>query len=109
VNDTRFRIPDIILVEKPFDRKARFYADVPLAVIEILSPDDKMKESLHRFGDYARMGVPHIIQMDPDDRTTRVYRSGDLIATELTTLTFPGGRSIEFNSRELLAELEEEV
>lgn len=101
VSSVRYRIPDVMLVSSPAPA-GRVYTSVPLAVIEILSPDDRLQESMQRFHDYAELGVPHIIQMDPEDRVTRVYRNGDLIATGLTSLALPDGGSIDFNSSQLL-------
>src|SRR5665811_886958 len=43
VEASRYRIPDVLLVSEPVNRKARFYGGVPLAVIEILSLEDRMK------------------------------------------------------------------
>ena len=79
----------------------------PLAVIEILSPDDKMRETLARFRDYARIGVPHIVQMDPEEYVAYRFERGSLIETRLAGLLLPGqNRSIPFDSQTLLDRLE---
>jgi hypothetical protein len=38
-----------------------------------------MREALQRFREYEKLGVQHIIQMDPDDRTTFAFVNGDLV------------------------------
>jgi hypothetical protein len=65
-----------------------------------------MSETMQRFREYDGIGVPHIIQMDPEDRTTFVYVSGDLVRRDLTTLDLGGGASVPFDSRELLARID---
>ena len=54
------------------------------------------------------VGVPHIIQMGPEDRTTFVYVSSDLVRRDLTTLDMRGRVSLPFDSRELRASLDGE-
>jgi Uma2 family endonuclease len=55
VEASRYRVPDVLLAPEPVNRKARFYGGVPLAVIEILSPEDRMKVTLERFRDYQTL------------------------------------------------------
>ncbi|HYP05882.1 MAG TPA: Uma2 family endonuclease [Bryobacteraceae bacterium] len=105
VAETRFRIPDVMVVSTPIDETARVYTGVPLVVIEILSRDDRQKDVLARFGDYATLGVRHLIQMDPEDRETRVYRGRDLVTASVTALDLNDGRALPFNSDELLDQL----
>src|ERR1019366_5874100 len=83
---SRFRVPGVIVVDTPFDVEARYYDGVPHAVVEILSPDDRMPEVLERFEEYQALGVPFVIQMDPVKRITRVFEASDLIRNELRVL-----------------------
>lgn len=94
---SRFRVPDVIVVQTPFDTNARYYEGVPLAMIEILSPDDRVATTLARFGECDAMGVPFIIQMDPQARVTHVFESGSLIRRELTAID-KGGTPIPFET-----------
>jgi Uma2 family endonuclease len=104
VASSRYRVPDVLLASEPVDRTARFYAGVPLAVIEILSPEDRMKIALQRFRDYQALGVPFIVQMDPEAAITHLFEANNLICRELEALDFPG-RSIPFQTRGLYARL----
>ena len=61
---------------------------------------------MQRFRDYDRLGVPHIVQMDHEDRTTFVYSSGDLIRRDLTGFDIPDRGFLPFDSRALLARLD---
>lgn len=109
IAETRYRVPDIVVMRRPFRQTNRVVLDVPLLIIEILSPDDRMRETIQRFRDYEALGVPHIVQMDPDDRTTFVFSHGDLVRRDLSSIDVPERGSFSLDSRELLARLDEEV
>ncbi len=108
IDETRYRVPDVLAMARPFQQTDRVVLDPPLLIVEILSPDDKMNDVLQRFREYERFGVPHIVQMDPDDRTTRVFVNGDLILRDLSGFELPVRGHLPFDSRELLARLDEE-
>src|SRR5262249_1743340 len=102
---SRFRVPDIVLIPHPFNRRAKFYDGVPIAVIEILSPEARVNAVLARFQDYDVIGVRFLMQMDPERRVTHLYEHGSLIQRELTSLEH-GEKSIPFDTRVLFAELD---
>jgi len=108
IAETRYRVPDIVLMFKPFRQTGRVLLDAPFLIIEILSPDDRLHDTLQRFKEYQRLGVRHIVLMDPEDRTTFVFMEGNLIRRDLASFPLPSGGSIPFNSAELLAQLDEE-
>jgi Uma2 family endonuclease len=108
IQETRYRVPDVLVMTRPFRETGRVILDAPLAIIEIVSPDDRLKETLQRFRDYEQLGVRYIVQMDPEDRTTFTFVNGDLIRRDLTALEVPGRGPLPFDSRELLARLDEE-
>ena len=94
-----------MLVPEPFDRKARFYGGVPIAVIEILSPDDRLNSVMARFQEYETLGIRFILQMDPERRVMHIYEHGSLIQRELKSLEY-GDKSIHFDTRAVFAELD---
>ena len=49
---------------RPFRQTDRIMLDPPLVIIEILSPDDKVQDSLRRFREYEPFPVRYIVQMD---------------------------------------------
>jgi len=51
VERARYRIPDVMLCPTPLPA-GKVVNSVPWAVVEILSPDDRMPEQLQRFRDY---------------------------------------------------------
>jgi Uma2 family endonuclease len=107
VERARYRIPDVLLCATP-TRVQKIMDETPLAVIEVLSPGDTVKETLQRFRDYAGLGVAHIIQMDPETEVAHRFQEGSLIQT-----TFDGLRiqntNIPFDSEHLFAELRREI
>lgn len=67
VSERRVRIPDVCLVslDAPYEK---VIATPPFAVIEILSPEDRVARYNERLEDYRRMGVKHIWVADPEER-----------------------------------------
>src|SRR5271157_4070687 len=64
VSATRFRVPDVIVLDR--DRAIeQVITHPPLAVFEILSPEDTMARTLDKLLDYERMGIAGIFLIDP--------------------------------------------
>jgi Uma2 family endonuclease len=108
IAEGRYRVPDILVMSRPFRQTDRVVLDPPLLIIEILSPDDRMEATLTRFREYEKLGVRHIIQMDPADRTTAVFTDGSLVQRDLSSLELPDHASLPFDSRHLLSLLDRE-
>jgi Uma2 family endonuclease len=64
---TRFRIADVAVVAVTAPRE-QIIQTLPLAVIEILSPQDRMPRFAERLDDYRKMGVRNIWIVDPATR-----------------------------------------
>jgi Uma2 family endonuclease len=107
IEETRYRVPDVLVMKRPFRQTDKVVLDAPLLIIEILSPEDRTRETLRRFGEYEKLGVRYIVQMDPGDRTTHLFVNGDLVRRDLSSFETPAG-PLPFDSRELLARLDEE-
>lgn len=106
ITETRYRVPDVLVMVKPFQQTKRALLDPPFLIVEVLSPDDRVSATSRRFKDYAAFGVPHIVQMDPEERTTVVYRDGTLTECELEGFDVPGRGFLPFDSVQLLARLD---
>ena len=67
ISPTRFRIADVCLISRgePTDQVLQ---RPPIAVIEVLSPEDRISRYQERFQDYRRMGIRHIWVVDPQTR-----------------------------------------
>jgi Uma2 family endonuclease len=67
VSADRVRIPDVGLVsrDQPVEQ---VITHPPLAVVEILSPDDRVLRCNERLADYRQMGVRHVRVIDPANK-----------------------------------------
>src|SRR5271157_3535962 len=67
VSATRVRIADVCLISRtqPIEQVP---TKPPLAVIEILSPEDRISRYNERLADYRQMGIPNVWVVDPTNR-----------------------------------------
>ncbi len=81
VSPTRYRIPDVAVMamEKPVEQVLQ---TAPVAVFEVLSPDDTMRRMLVKLQDYQRMGIQNIFVIDPDGPSFFQFIQGKLGPTE---------------------------
>jgi Uma2 family endonuclease len=109
VERARYRIPDLLLAATPMP-KSRIMEATPLVVIEILSPDDTMSDTLQRYRDYSAIGVTSIVQMDPERYVAHRFDAGSLIETKFTGLYLPHtGETVPFDSEALFEQLRREL
>jgi Uma2 family endonuclease len=81
---------------------------IPWAVIEVLSPDDRLSEQLERFREFMRIGVRHVVVLDPEQLVAFRFENGSLLQMQLTPLDLPTG-SLPFDSNVLFQQLVEEL
>ncbi len=67
ISPTRVRIPDVTLLSRSAPRE-QVITHPPLAVIEVLSPEDRFSRYQERLTDYRQMGVKNIWVVDPASR-----------------------------------------
>ena len=82
---------------------------VPLAVIEVWSPDDRIGQQMARFREYWTRGVRQIIVLDPEALTTLRYEDGALIEGPISELHLPDDSRVPFETTVLFEELREEL
>lgn len=105
IEKARYRVPDVLLCSFPLP-KGKVVNTVPGSVIEILSPTDRVGETLARYRDYASIGVDAIVQMDPERYVAHRYQGGSLIVTEFQDLPLAGrDQRVPFPSGELFERL----
>jgi Uma2 family endonuclease len=105
VKRARYRIPDVLLCMRPIPR-TKTLETAPLAVIEILSPDDRTTDQLVRFREYRARGVHDIIILDPEHLTAARY---PYMEDPVTTIQLPDGRTVPFPADELFETLRREL
>ncbi len=74
---TRFRVPAVTVVDRsrPIEQ---IITQPPIAVFEVLSPEDRMQRMKRKLEDYAAMGIPEIWVIDPQDSTYYRYEKHEL-------------------------------
>jgi Uma2 family endonuclease len=72
---TRYRVPDVTVLDRNQPTE-QIITHPPLAVFEVLSPEDSLQRLKRKFEDYRAMGIPEIWVIDPQDNT--FYRYEDL-------------------------------
>lgn len=77
VTQTRFRVPDVVVVSgRP---EEQILTRPPLLCIEILSPEDTVSRTNTRVQDYLKFGVPVVWVVDPSERRVWVYRPNSAV------------------------------
>jgi len=75
---TRYRVPDVTVLDR--DRPIeQIITQPPLAVFEILSPEDTMARTLEKLRDYERMGIGGILLVDPQSEARYQFQAGALL------------------------------
>lgn len=84
VSATRYRVPDVVVtsMDGPADP---VQVTPPVAVFEILSPDDTTRRTLIKLQDYERMGVRNVFLIDPDGPVFYRLSEGRLSPAEART------------------------
>jgi Uma2 family endonuclease len=82
VSATRFRVPDVTVLDRsqPIEQ---IITHPPVAVFEVLSPEDTMMRITSKLSDYSAMGIPHIWVIDPASKNAWRFRDGQLVLTKV--------------------------
>jgi Uma2 family endonuclease len=98
-----FRVPDVLVVRagEKFDR---YLTQPPLIAIEILSPEDSLRQMREKASEYRTFGIDNIWVIDPEPRLAYRYTSAGLEEVHTGELTVPE-TPIRLVLSELFAEL----
>jgi len=99
VAETRFRVPDITVLDRD-EPIEQIVTHAPIAVFEVLSPEDVMARMLTKLADYERMGIRGIFVIDPKGSKYR-FAKGSLTPVPLGP-TACGRLTINFEEIESL-------
>jgi Uma2 family endonuclease len=104
VSLTRFRVPDVVVLENtgPLKEMEQIVRTPPVAVFEILSPEDTLPRMLEKLNDYECMGIRGAFLIDPKSGKKYQHESGDLKHVEVVSFALKE-KSYTFN----LSEIEE--
>jgi Uma2 family endonuclease len=90
-------LPDVTLLDRD-QRIEQIITVAPLAVFEVLSPEDRVQRMQRKLEDYRVMGIPQIWLINPEDNSFSRYVNGELLRS--TTFSF-AERGIVFDMREI--------
>jgi Uma2 family endonuclease len=78
VAPTRFRVPDVTVLDRaqPIEQ---IVTHPPVALFEILSPEDTMQRLKRKLEDYRTMGIPEVWVIDPQDGAYYRYEDRQLL------------------------------
>jgi Uma2 family endonuclease len=81
ITATRFRVPDVTVLDRaqPVEQIA---THPPLAVFEVLSPEDSLQRLKRKLEDYRTMGIPEIWVIDPQDSTYYRYEERQILRSD---------------------------
>ncbi len=81
ITATRFRVADVGLSSRrhPIHQLKQ---QPPLAVVEIISPEDRISRYAQRIDDYRNMGIPHIWVVNPQTRRGFDCSTGSWLETQ---------------------------
>lgn len=102
VRDRRYRVPDVVVLDRA-NPKEQVVTRAPLAVFEVLSPEDTVRELDEKLDDYAAMGIARIVVVDPKTGVFKQY--ADKCLWPLENFKF-GQRAIAFQVAEIAALLQ---
>ena len=97
VSPTRFRVPDVVV----FDRNRPIepiLTHPPIAVFEVLSPEDRVERTLRKLRDYAAMGVAEIFLIDPGADLAYRFEGGGLVVSSGVPLLGEGPAYLDWGA-----------
>jgi Uma2 family endonuclease len=104
VRKARFRIPDVVVLDRNLPVE-QVITHPPIAVFEVLSPEDSVTRMMTKLADYEQMGIQTILVLDPDGKHFR-FRNGALKPLTETAFDLPGSKC-RFDLAEIVKLLDE--
>ena len=97
----RVRIPDVAVLDasRPQEQVPTY---PPLAVFEVLSPEDRIQRMSRKLEDYERMGIRAIWVIDPETGDCSEFKDGQLMRSDAFSLP---EREVSFSMREIAKRL----
>jgi Uma2 family endonuclease len=97
VAPTRYRVPDVSVLDRSQPRE-QIITHPPVAVFEVLSPEDTVQRLKRKLQDYRVMGIEEIRVIDPQDSTFYRYEDGQLLRNDTFSHT---GKGIVFEMNQI--------
>src|SRR5277367_3190953 len=89
VSEANYRVPDVTILDRtqPIEQ---IITHPPIAVFEILSPEDSLSRMMTKLADYERMGIKTIVVLDPESGQHRRFQAGSLLQLPSGPFDLPG-------------------
>ena len=88
VSSGNFRVPDVTVLDRNLPIE-QVITHPPIAVFEVLSPEDTVTRMMTKLDDYERMGIRTILVLDPNGKHFQ-YGEGKLEPLASTAFDLPG-------------------
>jgi Uma2 family endonuclease len=88
VSGANFRVPDVTILDRNLPVE-QVITRPPIAVIEILSPEDTLTRMMTKLNEYQQMGIQTILVIDPDGKSFR-FTAGSLEPLPAEAFDLPG-------------------
>jgi Uma2 family endonuclease len=88
VAKNRYRVPDVTILDRNLPIE-QIVTHAPIAVFEVLSPEDSLNRMMTKLADYERMGIKTILVLDPKGPHFR-YVAGRLEPLPAEPFDLPG-------------------
>lgn len=86
VAPTRFLVPDVTVLDRNLPPE-QIITHPPVAVFEVLSPEDTVRRLMRKLNDYCAMGIPEIWIVNPETKIFSRFEDGQLVRRD--RFTFP--------------------
>jgi Uma2 family endonuclease len=84
----KLRVPDVTVLDRNLPVE-QVITRAPIAVIEILSPEDTLTRMMTKLGEYEQMGIKTILVLDPNGKNCR-YSGSSLEPLPSGAFDLPG-------------------
>jgi Uma2 family endonuclease len=81
VSPTRYRVPDVVVWDRS-RAKERILTYPPIAVFEVMSPEDTHARLMRKLADYEKMGIANIFVVEPEGHGVFQYSKGGLMVSQ---------------------------
>ena len=88
VSKNRFRVPDVTILDRNLPVE-QIVTHAPIAVFEVLSPEDSLNRMMTKLADYESMGIKTILVLDPKGSHFR-FAAGRLEPLPVEPFNLPG-------------------
>jgi Uma2 family endonuclease len=85
VKAENYLVPDVTILDAANPRE-KIATRPPLAVFEVWSPENKIREMMRKLALYQQMGIPQIWLIDPSDPVWQRFEDGCLVDRDTFSL-----------------------